>query len=296
MLKTLWIPFAIFFGSASWAHSRAGVCESYLSFPVQISLKANARIINDNDFTVTRPLKELKTLLPDVFGAYLIDIQIGGTWVDAGAGLAQAQIDFYELHRSSIETMGSRLIAITATRPRRASDQVLRRSYRTAFQRASDRLDHMLELDRPSFRYMEGRYIEDIPTHEIANPGSVSLITDVFGPLSYSPRIDRVLRVYAEALKPGGAVFVHMNNLNRVIGPDKRVMSIPGFIKYYCRGLEVRNYPGRFWYLVRNHDEISIPALDLEHLRPGRPPTRKFRIRSTNATSNDASHLLRTNP
>lgn len=58
------------------------------------------------------------------------------------------------------------------------------------------------------FKLLTGRYFEDIPDHELTNGKKVKVITDFFGVLSYTERIDLVMQKYLRLLDKDGSIFI----------------------------------------------------------------------------------------
>lgn len=62
-----------------------------------------------------------------------------------------------------------------------------------------------------NFKALLGKPVENYADNEIPK---ADLITDFFGPLSYSPDFSRVLQIYLDHLKVGGIIHVVMNSSN----------------------------------------------------------------------------------
>jgi len=65
----------------------------------------------------------------------------------------------------------------------------------------------------PGVEFKTGRYFEDIPDAEISR---ADIITDLYGVMSYSPRVDEVLRKYHKILKTDGKAYIFIGDYVQV--------------------------------------------------------------------------------
>lgn len=188
----------------------------------------------------------------------------------AGLAIAQTQLLIERRLHSHLPT----LIALSFERPRRLTSSMQHQSLARA--RYQSRHIHYLEKHlvefADSFRYIEGRKVEDIPVREIALPGSVKLITDLYGPLSYSPELVQILRVYGDLLATNGQLHVATDKENlKIFEPSTgRMLSLFDFIEFYCEGFRVvRGLANPT--LIRTRDAIKIPQLQVVSFKSGSP-------------------------
>lgn len=166
------------------------------------------------------------------------------------------------------------LIALSYERPRRLTSSLQYQS----LARARYQLRHAHYLEKhliefaDSFRYIEGRKVEDIPAREIAVPGSVKLITDLYGPISYSPELVQILRTYGELLATNGQLHIAVGDgLLKIIEPSTgRELSLFDFIESYCEGFRVVRGQANPT-LVRTKATVKVPQLQIVSFISGSP-------------------------
>jgi ribosomal-protein-alanine N-acetyltransferase len=188
----------------------------YLSRERYLELKApaavekvqiNNQFINDNNFRVNRDLPNYNYQLPLEGGkgieTTLEKLPQHSVWVDMGAGEARALNDGLEKYPNIEKGIG-----IAFKRPLNATDS-----------RPDGRL-----------QYLDGDYVENMYQSGKLNSvkGKTDLITDVYGPISYSEDIPKLLQTYMDLLKPDGKLIFNIMsernfstalNQNRVINP-----------------------------------------------------------------------------
>ncbi len=149
----------------------------------------NPYLVN-NDFTVSRRLMTYSMQMPFVHTPTLQkmveQLPPQSTWIDMGAGSGRALAD--GLTQNDNIAKG---IAISYRRP-------------------LDTVDESALGDR--FKYLDGDYVENMSLdgrldHYV---GKVDLITDMFGPLSYTEDFARVLQVYIDLLKTDGEMTFNL--------------------------------------------------------------------------------------
>jgi hypothetical protein len=175
-------------------------------------------------------------------------------WLDAGAGHAEAMKDLVagvrDILGRTVKVKARRLTALGLAKPGGFSEGI---------------------LASRDFRYLEGKYLEDYRFEEI---GVCDLITDLWGPFSYTAQIDVVLRKYLELLKVGGKLYIEIKPGSTAIdGLSLRdyLARIPGI------RAEVDSYTVRIEKTGWTRGE-DVPRLKLEEFRPSSPPIRRWRI------------------
>lgn len=236
--------------------------------------------LRNNNFSTLRNLNSYRGVFGAAFSTAIKRLQYGDTWIDMGAGLAiaQTQLLVERRLRSHLPT----LIALSYERPRRLTSSI---EYQSA-SRARYQARHIHYLEKhlvefaDAFQYIEGRKVEDIPIREIAQPGSVKLITDLFGPLSYSPELVKILRTYGELLAPNGQLHIAASDeLLKVIEPlTGRALSIFDFIELYCEGFRVIRGSG-IPTIIRTGALLKVPPLQLVSFESGSPSILTYSIR-----------------
>ena len=248
--------------------------------PLTDATMKNGIIISKSAFNVSRSLQDYKVQLPQRFSETLTQLNSEDTWIDAGAGTAKALFEFFDQQKAGKEAVHSKLIGISAERP---DESLARDDSQDKHDQAVKKLRLHLQNDDPNkVRYMDGRYVEEIPTNEIAFPGSVTLITDVYGPISYSIRLDQVLRKYFSLLKPGGDLFLTLDQDHVLINDPKigEPLTLNEFVKRYCTGIGVRSGQNGKWNFYRTEDPLFVPPLVLKNLVSSIPPHITYDINS----------------
>jgi hypothetical protein len=119
--------------------------------------------------------------------------------------------------------------------------------------------------------YREGP-VEALPYS--AERGKVSVISDLFGALSYSKAPDQVLATYLAMLKPGGVLYTHGSGA-KVNGKwlGEWLAKIPGLKVTQNRN----DMGGRSFMLEKTDDTVQIPRLTFNSSLGASPPIQRFR-------------------
>jgi len=132
------------------------------------------------------------------FFAMLSSLPENGIWIDMGAGEGKALIEGLMKSEKTIQAIG-----ISYRMPQKT----------LALKSA---LDPKLQSQ---FRYIDGAFVEDLWMQGRLNEfiGKADLITDVFGPFSYSKDLPHLLKTYLALLRQGGTlslnVMIEKNNV-----------------------------------------------------------------------------------
>lgn len=246
---------------------------------------ANPRLAK-NEFTVSRGLDNYNSHFPvthtEGVRAAILGLERGSVWVDMGAGEGRALDDGLRLN-GGLEGVG-----IAYKKPERAHDGA----------------------DLGSrYRYLEGDFVENMARDgklEDLNQ-RVDLMTDVYGPLSYSEHLPELLQTYLDLLQPGGRLYatfmsernyephttapgetlfaVNVVRRNGRIVPDGLVhwlRSIPGIELLEVVDVKT-NYSvkehSRAFVLRKTHATVTVPRnLTTVFYRESSPPERHFEI------------------
>jgi hypothetical protein len=155
----------------------------------------------------------------------------------------------------------------------------------------------LLAYDTPArseglLNVLSGRYLEKIPDEEIAK---TDIITDMFGPLSYSGQPHLVLQKYFNRLKDGGKAFIYLGagdqafgTNNTVVMADGRVVPFVDWLKT-VPDLDFENEVRHIVTPMREFDTataiitkkagqaVRFPPLELIQYKDGMPPRMMFR-------------------
>lgn len=169
-------------------------------------------LLEANRFQVGRNFHQYTKLFPFETSPQLIEMMMmmpqNSIWFDMGAGEGNAIVDGLNLFSNFKEG-----IATSYKKPTRA--------------RVSDEADGR-------FSYLDGDFIENMARRGLFDPykGKVQLITDVFGPLSYSPYLPQVFQIYFDLLAPKGILLftmLHDRNFEETHGSSKtlKLLDLP---------------------------------------------------------------------
>jgi hypothetical protein len=128
-----------------------------------------------------------------------------------------------------------------------------------------------------------GKYAEDYLPEEIIERlgGRVDLMTDVYGPLTYSSKIDDVLQLYGDVLDVGGQLHINIvpHGWDLVDSAGARVTADDFFRRagFEVSGPVVGN-DGWQYILTRTETPIDVPDLELIIFDPQVLPHRRFRL------------------
>jgi hypothetical protein len=208
-------------------------------------LKKNHIILNSNRFPVARDDYFYQAYLGIAFEKELRSLPLNSHYLDSGAGSALAT--FRYATRSQNQLLSQKITAVALVKPE----------------------INYAKIPGREFRYLEGRYIEDIPAAEI---GAVDLIADLYGPFSYTASIDLVLKKYLQILKLQGSVFINFNSQiitidNHWEGLGRYLNSISGakveWVEYRQKGA------GAVIRVTKTSDAFNVPKLFLENFEAG---------------------------
>ncbi len=220
----------------------------------------NGRAVRRNVFYTRRDRQYYGEDLPD-----LEDVLTGaqrargrsGHWVDLGAGDGNAT-------REYMEQAGRSGVRVTAVSYRTGDASVLRQ-WQAAARRSS-----------PRSRYLVGSYLQDYAAEDI---GSADLVTDLYGPATYSRHVDEVIFQAGTLAREGGHILM-------------RTVLDPALARRWlaqAEGLEVvkieadGRYEGNgvYLHLRRTGSPLRLRALELVSIGEGTLPRRGYEIGST---------------
>ncbi|MBI3556852.1 MAG: hypothetical protein HY074_11365 [Deltaproteobacteria bacterium] len=151
-------------------------------------------VVSAGQFNDFRGIGEYQLVLGETFTAHLARLVRGNRWLDVGAGHARAQKEYLLGKRGFFDWIFKGRADVVAVAAKVAKPT-----------RYSKMVDTAVEGSR-KFLGLFGRYVEDIPDQEL---GRADVITDVFGAISYSERVDAVLNKYLRVLNAGGSIYIH---------------------------------------------------------------------------------------
>ena len=192
------LAFVVAAPAVAQARGSALTCENLFG-PSRVEIQN--KNIAENNFNVSRGLKVYSLHFPFKKSAVLQllvkALAPGSTWVDMGAGRARALNDGLKLNP------GLNGVAV---------------SYKQPFDAATG------ESATGRFKYLDGDYVENMSRDGAFNHlrGRVQLITDLYGPLSYSEEIPELLQVYVDLLAKRGVAYLNiMTERIKILGKNE---------------------------------------------------------------------------
>jgi hypothetical protein len=178
----------------------------------------------------------------------LMNLSSEQVWIDMGSGEGIPLIDFVRL-----PTFKGKAVGITYAKP-----EVL--------------------VVHQRLKIMYGRYVENIPVAEIPK---ARVITDYYGPLSYSANPDQVLQKYLDVLEPGGSIYFHyMPGRNHIF--SNTGSTEPSLLQWLERiqgvKLSTDSTSKMNIKITKIKPQVRVPELHIQSVTEGMPPHRVFMI------------------
>lgn len=202
--------------------------------------------LKNNRFVTMRPL-EYYQIDFEGFGLALQNLPPNGVWMDWGAGQA---IAIREVAKDS--ALPQRFYALGVKIPDEAHEAISEATKKGNFQYLTGRVEHMNLSALPK----------------------ANIITDYYGPFSYSTHLDEVLEKALAQLEVGGDMFI-------VYSPGRiRVKSgffsrtDPASYLAKIKGIEIKDFDEEVGsiHLRRTAEPLEVPKLKLQKIREGAPP------------------------
>lgn len=240
---------------------------------VDAEIARGHRIVHDGDFTQERDLPLYRNILGVEFEELLERLRVfGGHWIDMGAGRAFALTAF-------LKTSGDNVRGTAVVK----ADPDMRSTGR-----------NLKILNRPGaeerFRHFTGEFIENYSLWRLTQLGQAELITDVYGPMTYSSRPDLVLETYFKLVPVGGKIFFtrfQMTEFETDFGMSRDMRRWLG----EGRGYEIK-FVGTHGVLIEKiSDEYFIPSLTIMNFEAYTPPIRVFDVQSSRVRTSNRESL-----
>ncbi len=143
-------------------------------------------------------------------------------------------------------------------------------------------IDYLHAKFPENFEFRSGKKVEEYDPSDL---GPADLITDVFGPMSYSPKPTTVLARYHGFLKVGGRVYFNLiRDRYRAIDSAGQAIALESLLHrlkgYKVVLFNIKGTPeGEVTVgLERTTDDFSAPAMELIDLIPDFPPEMTFQL------------------
>lgn len=258
----LLVALSIFYTPLELYGSFFSRCAGYLEAGGQTEQETQLALLQirykvaSNSFPVERDLSHYKHAFPEL-AERLATFPSDGIWMDMGAGEARAMLSYLAELKSAVGVGQRQLLAIGASIPENNENDI----------RLAQR------EDRGRFYYIES-YIEKL---EFADLPKADLITDVYGPLSYSSSLSQILLRYIAQLKVGGDLFILADPSNTLIRhPEKDgLLDLLDYLRLVkgVRVVEAHDLgKGVSIHIQRTEGEIVVPAVRLKAAESTIPP------------------------
>jgi hypothetical protein len=237
-------------------------------------------------YVTDRTLADYTSALPAEFDRALSGLGPEDRWLDIGAGMGQAILDYY--------SPGYDLSHPEAAKPHSKKAQSVAMSIedrRTAFWNLAAK-----QLDPGQIRYVYDKRLRDYTADEL---GRFQIITDVIGGFSYATSLSLFMEKVLSLLTPDGTFYTVLQDVRSEAGTNKPHYEGASFLT------EIRNASGSdvgvcSWLksigcvevtceykpdwkppieVYRVHKvcgEVAVPALQPVHFQAGTPPERGY--------------------
>lgn len=225
-----------------------------------LEILKNEKIVAKNKFTTSRSLQEYigffsfkdgNTLKQPLFEK-LQSLKSSDRWLDSGAGRAYAQKTFLKSFKDKQDA--PELIAMSYKKPL-----------------------FVWPVFSKKFQYIEGKWLEEIPTSELKK---FNLITDIYGPISYSKNPISILNKYLDLLEVGGEAYFLLVSRNNLIDMNGHVVSLGEWLIDVSKNqndfvIEKLSF-NEFRIRLNRPTEFRWHELELKNFFADLPPFRRF--------------------
>jgi SAM-dependent methyltransferase len=220
-------------------------------------LKIN-KSLSKNNFTTSRNLTDYDSVFK--LRPLLAKMTAKQRWLDSGAGRAIAQLEYLSLFKK-YEFSSPQLVALAYKKP------------------------WFVTSKKINFKYLSGRKLEDYTTTEL---GKFDLITDFFGPFSYTENAIQVLNVYLDILNVGGTLKIYFTSPHNVVyNKNNEIVSLETWLiqnlnkNSISDAFEVTFEKGTLTVIRKKEQVFKLPALELNYFYADLPPIRKYKENNT---------------
>ena len=238
-------------------------------------------------YVVDRSLRNYTHVLPRDFDRALADLGPEDRWLDIGAGMGFAILDYYNpnydlLHPEGRERRGKKARAVAIS--------IEDRSH-FGWQATAAR------LEANQIRYLSGKRLREYKPEEL---GRFQLITDVYGGFSYTSDLSRFMENVLGFLTLQGGFYAMLKNVRpedgssapsvpdssvatQISKPDGPEVPICAWLKSItCVQVtcEARNWnpSGESYGIRKVCNDVTVPRLETTLFQAGMPPVRRFQL------------------
>ena len=239
-------------------------------------------------YVTDRSLLSYTFLLSSGFDRSLASLGPTDRWLDIGAGIGQAILDYYAPRYDSMHP------EVRTRRGRKAQAVAI------SIEDRRTPLWHQTEstLEANKIKYLFGRRLREYSSQEL---GRFKVITDVMGGFSYTQSLSVFMDKALELLELNGNFYTVLMDVHSEKGVNRPFSSEAPFLteivksdgsrETVCSWLKsiacVRvtcesktNPPIETYHVQKVCNNITVPALVPIHFEAGTPPSRKFELRS----------------
>jgi hypothetical protein len=241
-------------------------------------------------YVISRGLSFYTSALPAGFKRSLTSLGASDRWLDIGAGMGQAMLDY---HAASDNT------------PQAAGRESLDKRAQSVALSIEDRRTSLWHqtaaaLEPNKLAYLFGKPLQAYTSEEL---GQFQVITDLLGGFSYADNLSLFLEKTLGFLKVNGSFYtilqdVHAENganepyypgasfLTEIAAADGSKMKVCAWLKHVscvtvtCELKPEWKPPVEIYHVQKVCDNVIVPPLVQTHFAAGTPPERRFKLAS----------------
>ncbi len=221
-----------------------------------VELAKVSGLVEKNDFSVHRSLFDYFTYLGEDFRRALREVGENDQWLDAGSGSGYAILD-YQRGYLMTELPSGKTIGVTVVLPKTGiavRQTLIEEGYGSRNQ------------------FIFGNYIEDLPVEQL---GKNKVISDLFGPMSYTSNPTDVMNRYLDVATPEAQIFLKTSYGKTSVNlTDGSTIAFEDYLGRVLAGHEVINHRnGQVHIRLKPLGVAKIPKLKLVRIvDDGTPP------------------------
>jgi len=241
-------------------------------------------------YVIDRSLSQYASALPAEFDRSLAKLGAADRWMDIGAGMGQAIIDYYS---AGYDAKLSPALGGSGSRARAVAVSIEDRRTALWHQAAAG-----LEANR--INYYFGKPLEGYSLEEL---GKFQVITDFLGGFSYAPNLSAFVEKTLGFLQVNGEFFTVLQDVHSEIGTNRPFynnapylteianadggkvkvcewLKSIGCVKVTCELRPGWKPPVEVYRVQKVCDNVTVPSLVATHFAAGTPPERHYRLAS----------------